>query len=79
MGACLSREDELHRLRITVEHLKDGALQERFMCKVCFDEILSHVFLPCGHCIVCGTCSLKMMYCPVCTRKITKRVQIHYP
>lgn len=78
MGACMSREHEILRLRLAMRALQDQPLQERFQCKICFDEILSCVFLPCGHCVACAKCARCVRRCPICAEVITHRTWIHY-
>ncbi|KAE8751380.1 hypothetical protein FOCC_FOCC001952 [Frankliniella occidentalis] len=42
----------------------------RITCKVCLDEEVAVLFLPCGHLVTCRRCSLKMVRCPVCRGEI---------
>jgi hypothetical protein len=35
-------------------------------CIICFSEIKSSVFSPCGHYMTCGACSLRCKNCPIC-------------
>ncbi|KAJ0095685.1 hypothetical protein Patl1_16508 [Pistacia atlantica] len=39
---------------------------EKILCRVCFEEQISIVLLPCRHHILCSTCSEKCKKCPIC-------------
>nr|XP_057906906.1 baculoviral IAP repeat-containing protein 7 isoform X3 [Doryrhamphus excisus] len=41
-------------------------LQEERTCKVCMDKLVSIVFIPCGHLVVCGDCAASLRHCPIC-------------
>ncbi|KAK3091939.1 hypothetical protein FSP39_023847 [Pinctada imbricata] len=41
-------------------------LQELTTCKICLDEKVSIVFLPCGHLVSCAQCAPAMRKCPIC-------------
>nr|XP_043868856.1 baculoviral IAP repeat-containing protein 7-A-like [Solea senegalensis] len=41
-------------------------LQEERTCKVCMDQLVSIVFIPCGHLVVCGDCAASLRHCPIC-------------
>ncbi|XP_037334494.1 baculoviral IAP repeat-containing protein 7 [Pungitius pungitius] len=41
-------------------------LQEERTCKVCMDKLVSMVFIPCGHLVVCGDCAASLRHCPIC-------------
>ncbi|NXU53927.1 BIR7B protein, partial [Turnix velox] len=59
----LSAEEQLRRL------------QEERMCKVCMDRDVSVVFVPCGHLVACGECSLNLQLCPICRAVIQGSVR----
>ena len=40
-------------------------LQEERTCKVCLDQAVSVVFVPCGH-LVCPECAPSLRVCPIC-------------
>ncbi|KAK9168137.1 hypothetical protein Syun_000277 [Stephania yunnanensis] len=46
------------------------------VCAICFDGPRDCFFLPCGHCISCFTCGMRIAEedgtCPVCRRKLKK-------
>ncbi|XP_044489253.1 uncharacterized protein LOC123213777 isoform X2 [Mangifera indica] len=50
---------------------------EKILCRVCFEEQISIVLLPCRHHILCSTCSEKCKKCPVCRVFIEERLSIY--
>ncbi len=45
-------------------------LKEARTCKVCMDLEVSHVFIPCGHAIICKKCVGEVKKCPICRANI---------
>jgi hypothetical protein len=41
-------------------------LKESRNCKVCMDNDVNTVFLPCGHLVCCDSCSRSVTHCPIC-------------
>lgn len=41
-------------------------LQEERTCKICMDQEVSIVFIPCGHLVVCKDCAPSLRKCPIC-------------
>jgi len=50
-------------------------LEEVNKCKICFEEQVEIVLVPCGHHILCSTCSLKVSKCPMCNAVIQLKVK----
>ncbi|XP_029011437.1 baculoviral IAP repeat-containing protein 7 [Betta splendens] len=50
-------------------------LQEERTCKVCMDKLVSIVFIPCGHLVVCGECAASLRHCPICRAVIRGSVR----
>ncbi|XP_072222377.1 baculoviral IAP repeat-containing protein 7 [Leuresthes tenuis] len=50
-------------------------LQEERTCKVCMDKMVSIVFIPCGHLVVCGDCAASLRHCPICRAVIRGSVR----
>jgi len=50
--------------------------QEADVCKICFENQVDTVILPCGHCCCCYFCLEGMKDCPICRRPIDKLVKI---
>lgn len=60
----------------TSEKESDISETDTGLCKVCYLNEASIVFLPCAHLVSCVTCTTKLSSCPVCrcTIKATLRV-----
>ncbi|CAC5393826.1 BIRC7_8 [Mytilus coruscus] len=41
-------------------------LKDQQTCKICLDEPITIVFLPCGHLAACGSCAPALRRCPIC-------------
>ncbi|XP_052061192.1 inhibitor of apoptosis protein-like [Mytilus californianus] len=41
-------------------------LKDQQTCKICLDEQIAIVFLPCGHLAACGSCAPVLRRCPIC-------------
>ncbi|KAJ8315664.1 hypothetical protein KUTeg_007814 [Tegillarca granosa] len=59
--ARMSSDMDLKAIASENEQLRNTTL-----CKVCLDEHVSVVFLPCGHLACCGHCAPAIRACPVC-------------
>ena len=62
-------------MKLLEEELED--LEDANLCKLCVDNPLEVVFLPCGHFSTCFECSIKMINCPVCRVQIVKTVLVN--
>lgn len=51
-------------------------LKEQKTCKICCEETVSIVFLPCGHLVCCAQCSPALKDCPVCRTNIKGTVRV---
>ncbi|XP_059607699.1 death-associated inhibitor of apoptosis 2 [Phlebotomus argentipes] len=51
-------------------------LKDARLCKICMDEEISIVFLPCAHLASCGQCASGVSHCPLCRSVINGRVRI---
>ena len=94
MGSCLSSHqrknsllEENKYLRHRVEELllqnvsknNDTEMRRLFECKICFDDIVSTVFLPCGHCMTCKNCATTFSKCPLCAVPIDNVTYVTFP
>jgi len=64
------------RLHSVVTARIDGerrAMQEKWMCKVCFEREVSILLQPCNHAVTCGRCASMVNSCPVCRRTVNIR------
>lgn len=48
------------------------------MCKICYNEELGVVFLPCGHMVACVKCAPGMTTCAVCREPVTMTVRAFF-
>ncbi|KAJ0064891.1 hypothetical protein NL108_017309 [Boleophthalmus pectinirostris] len=74
--------EEEDRQRAPTSRVKDPSpeellkqLQEERTCKVCMDKLVSIVFIPCGHLVVCGDCAASLRHCPICRAVIRGSVR----
>ena len=65
-----SLEEDIKALTAENEELKS-----RTLCKVCLDEKIRVLFLPCGHFITCVNCAASVVACPLCRSKIISYVK----
>jgi len=50
-------------------------LKEARTCRVCMDNEINTVFLPCGHLSCCEMCSKSLSDCPICRNVIRGTVK----
>ncbi|XP_021361235.1 baculoviral IAP repeat-containing protein 7-B-like isoform X1 [Mizuhopecten yessoensis] len=53
-------------------------LKDERTCKICMDEEVSVLFLPCGHMACCASCSVSVKDCPICRADIVQRVKAYW-
>jgi len=70
-------EDDEARLTTEILGRQLHELQEQRICKVCLDEEINIVFLPCGHLVCCAMCAPALTKCPVCRANITDSVRTY--
>lgn len=44
--------------------------QSQLLCKICKDNYVSIIFVPCGHLITCIECSYTIINCLSCNQEI---------
>ncbi|KAK7864875.1 hypothetical protein R5R35_010257 [Gryllus longicercus] len=54
---------------------KSPELSSDRLCKICLQEELGVVFLPCGHLVACVKCAPKIENCPICRKPLTATVR----
>jgi hypothetical protein len=52
-------------------------LQQSRTCKICLDEDINVVFLPCGHLVCCTVCAPALNRCPICRANIREVVKTY--
>ena len=67
---CLIADDEKWLLKA-----ENRRLHEAKTCKVCMDNDINTVFLPCGHLVSCDKCSPKLRNCAICRTYIRGTVR----
>ncbi|XP_057857410.2 E3 ubiquitin-protein ligase APD2 isoform X2 [Cryptomeria japonica] len=59
-----------------IKSRKNNDIYQRRLCAICFDAPRDSFFLPCGHCVTCSTCGMRISeetnMCPICRKKIRK-------
>ena len=64
------------RLHSVITARIDGerkAMQERWLCKVCFEREVTVLLQPCNHAVICGRCASLVVCCPICRGVIRSR------
>ncbi|OWF42752.1 baculoviral IAP repeat-containing protein 3-like [Mizuhopecten yessoensis] len=67
--------DELQLHSLTRENF---SLKLRTQCKICMEEDVCVVFLPCGHLVCCFSCASLLQECPICRGRIEDKVRIFW-
>ncbi|CAI9717319.1 baculoviral IAP repeat-containing protein 7-A [Octopus vulgaris] len=57
---------------------ENNMLKEQKLCKICLDEDLNVVFLPCGHLVSCVSCAAALSNCPLCRKIVHGMVKIFF-
>ena len=65
-----SKKDKTSSKKNKLEKLMDSR-----KCKVCHDEDVCMVFIPCGHLACCSKCGENVKKCPICHSEITERIR----
>lgn len=54
---------------IKINSLSEDEIKEKYNCKICFNEVMKLVIVPCGH-MICRLCNIRLMKnqdrCPFC-------------
>ncbi|XP_060214904.1 uncharacterized protein LOC132641830 isoform X1 [Lycium barbarum] len=61
-----TKQDEFERLQ-----------NEKILCRICFEEQINILLLPCRHHILCSTCCDKCKRCPICRVFIEERLPVN--
>ncbi|KAJ8665671.1 hypothetical protein QAD02_007333 [Eretmocerus hayati] len=71
----LPQEDngKLNHLPLTNKIIENSRL-----CRICFDEEIGVVFLPCGHLITCIKCAPNLKVCPFCQSHLTMVTRVYF-
>lgn len=52
-------------------------LQREKLCKICMDNDICIVFIPCGHLATCERCSDSLKKCPICCANIMQKIKTY--
>jgi len=52
-------------------------LTEKDICKICCENKIEVVLVPCGHFALCSQCSSKVKKCPLCRVRIDKKMKVY--
>lgn len=81
-GELVALEESVTRALQLVRQARIEALesakrsaQEQQLCKVCSDNAINVVLVPCGHMCLCNVCADKVTSCPLCRTMISQRVR----
>ncbi|KAI4313974.1 hypothetical protein L6164_026917 [Bauhinia variegata] len=50
---------------------------EKILCRICFEEQINVVLLPCRHHVLCSTCGGKCKRCPICRVTIEEQMPVY--
>ncbi|KAK3041289.1 hypothetical protein RJ639_001391, partial [Escallonia herrerae] len=74
LQAALSEQTEITKFtQGEYERLQN----EKILCRVCFEEQINVVLLPCRHHILCSSCCEKCKRCPICRVYIEERLPVY--
>ncbi|CAN8236095.1 unnamed protein product [Cochlearia groenlandica] len=59
------------------KHKADLFIEEKGLCIVCYEDPIKVVLVPCGHLVLCRTCSEKITTCPNCRAEVKERVSVY--
>lgn len=48
------------------------------LCNICFEDTISHAFIPCGHTFCSGCVKRQMMVCSICRGQVRDRVRLYF-
>ncbi|GLG97781.1 Death-associated inhibitor of apoptosis 2 [Gryllus bimaculatus] len=73
----LPREKSCKKLLESESSLEEEnrRLKEARLCKICMDEEVGAVFVPCGHLATCVNCAASVQDCPMCRQPIKATVR----
>ena len=52
-------------------------LKKQKQCKICMDNDVMVLFLPCNHLVTCSTCACSVFQCVICRKNIVERRRIY--
>ncbi|PSR91206.1 RING finger protein like [Actinidia chinensis var. chinensis] len=73
LQAALSEQREIAKFN---QQEYEKLQNEKVLCRVCFEQQINIVLLPCRHHILCSTCCEKCKRCPICRVSIEERLPV---
>lgn len=52
-------------------------IEDRDLCKICLENELDILVMPCKHLCLCAVCSANLEKCPMCRTHITEFVKVY--
>ncbi|PRD21575.1 UNVERIFIED_CONTAM: Birc3 [Trichonephila clavipes] len=75
---CLhSDEYVLSKMSRKFEGVETTLSTDRCLCKICMDQEVSVLFLPCSHLLACTECAPALKFCPLCRQTIQAISSVH--
>ena len=72
-----SKKERVIRLENKIDECKsEYSKYISFDCKICFDNLIETILVPCGHCY-CTNCSNNMQHCYICQQPIHMKYKIY--
>jgi len=73
----LERTGSNYRTQVSsVVHRWVSGGEDKDTCVVCLDRKIELCFLWCGHCCCCKECGGRLMYCPICRRRVSRHEEV---
>ncbi|XP_069139199.1 baculoviral IAP repeat-containing protein 8-like [Argopecten irradians] len=76
--ASIPHDTSMEDLKIHSLTKENFNLKLRSQCKICMEEDVCVVFLPCGHLVCCFSCASLLHECPICRGAIEDKVRIYW-
>ncbi|XP_071818505.1 uncharacterized protein [Apostichopus japonicus] len=86
---ALPKKMEFKAMENTTEHLEPQLrdlesqeiekLREKNLCKICLDNDIEMLFLPCKHLVTCADCATRIDTCPICRTEIDDKIYVYMP
>ncbi|GMH47209.1 hypothetical protein TrVE_jg3070 [Triparma verrucosa] len=66
-----TKEDEVDNMKLAQAQANARPTTEDDVCKICYENNISCVFVPCGHFCTCLACGIRLDDCCICREKIS--------
>jgi baculoviral IAP repeat-containing protein 7/8 len=72
------KEDKYFKLVPSSSKTSSNSTLNPMLCKVCYKEGMTTVFLPCRHVYTCGKCAEGIDECPICKEDVFSFIQLYF-